>query len=232
MVSGLPSNQLISSGASVLDELLEGGLKSAEILQIYGPGGVGKTTLALQFAINTARQQLRVFYVYPEGKFPIIRLKQLAPEDFENIAPLITVVSPTSFNEQALLVSRLESLLTSDVQLLVFDTIVSLYRKEYRQESNNLVLNRRLNQQFGVIVNLARSRSLSVIIVNQVRGDIGVENGFQPVAHSISSYWSTYSLQITRAKSKGYREFNLIKDEEAAEEPETFTLELQSIGFR
>ncbi len=227
----MPSNQLIFSGATVLDELLGGGLRSTEILHVYGPGGVGKTTLALQFSINAARKNFRVFYVYPEGKFPIIRLKQLVPEEFENIAPLITVVSPTSFTEQALLVSRLESLLTPDVQLLVFDTIVSLYRKEYRQASDNLVLNRRLNQQFGMITNLARSRSFSVIVVNQVRGDIGGENEFQPVAYSISSYWSTYSLQITRAKSKGHREFKLIKDEEAGE-PEIFTLQLQSTGFR
>lgn len=228
----LQSHQLISSGVPVLDALLGGGLRSTETLQIYGPGGVGKTTLALQFSINVARKNLRVFYVYLEGKFPIVRLKQLVPEEFENIAPLITVVSPTNFNEQSLLVSRLESLLTPDVQLLVFDTIVSLYRKEFRQESDNLVLNRRLNQQFGVITNLARSRSFSVIVVNQVRGDISGENEFQPVAYSISSYWSNYSLQITRAKSKGYREFKFIKDEGAAEEPETFALELQSTGFR
>ncbi len=226
----MPTKNLISSGATLLDEVLGGGIDGAEILHIFGPGGVGKTTIALQFTISVARKGKRVFYVNSGGKFPLIRLKQLTTTDFDRISPLITIMTPESFNEQTKLVSKLDSLLSSDVKLLVFDTIVSLYRKEFGSHADNVMLNRQLNQQFGMIVSIARSLELPVIILNQVRGDIDNEDQFLPVAESVTSYWSTYTLRITRAESKGYREFKLVKGEES--EPKIWMMNLQSSGFR
>ncbi len=226
----MPKRSRIPSGVEVLDKALEGGLSSSDILQIYGPGGVGKTTLALQFAINSARKKYPVFYFNMEGKFPVVRLKQMSARDFSHITPLITVVSPESFREQGKLITQLDSLIPSAARLLIFDTIVSHYRKEYGPITDNVLLNRRLNQQFGMIASLARSRPISVIVINQVRGDINGEVNIQPVANSVVSYWSTISLQITRAESKGYREFKLVKVEGA--EPISFVLNLQSSGFR
>jgi len=222
--------KLISSGTPSLDEALGGGLDAGEILHIFGPGGVGKTTLALQFTINAARKGNRVFYVNLEGKFPLVRLKQMASTEFNKISPLITIVSPTSFQEQATVVSNLDSLLSSDVRLLVFDTIVSHYRKEHGPNTDNVMLNRKLNQQFGLFASIARSSSLSVIVVNQVRADINDELHFIPVAESVVSYWGTYSIQINRAESKGYREFKLTKGKES--EPKILVMSLESSGFR
>lgn len=218
------------SGAPELDKALGGGLRSTEIFQIYGPGGVGKTTLALQFAINTAKNGFQVFYVNTEGKFPIIRLNQLSGSKFNKITPLINVVSPTTFNNQAQMISQFEVLIPSGTRLVIFDTFVSLYRKELGESSENLILNRKLNQQLGMIANFALSHSVAVILINQVRGNVGGENDFRPVADSITSYWSTYSLLISRAESKGYREFKLFRSQDS--EPLTLVLNLQESGFR
>lgn len=218
------------SGVPELDKALDGGLRSNEIFQIYGPGGVGKTTLALQFVIATAKNGYQVFYVNTEGKFPIIRLNQLSGSEFKKITPLVTVVSPTNFNNQARMVSQFDSLIPSSTRLVVFDTIVSLYRRELGESSENFILNRKLNQQLGMIANFALSKSVAVILINQVRGNIEGENDFRPVADSITSYWSTYSLLISRAESKGYREFKLFKSQDS--EPLTLVLQLQESGFR
>ncbi len=226
----MENRELIPSGVASLDDALEGGLDRGDIFHIFGPGGVGKSTLALQFAINTARKGNRVFYVNLEGKFPLVRLKQMASKQFSEISPLITVISLGSFKEQSKFVSNLESLLSPDVKLIVFDTIVSQYRREYGPDTDNVMLNRKLNQQFGMITNTARSSNLAVIVVNQARGSIDDEEGFLPVAESVASYWSTYTLQITRTESKGYREFKLTQMEES--EPIILMLNLQSSGFR
>ncbi len=220
----------LPSGTPELDKALGGGIRSNEIFQIYGPGGVGKTTLALQFAIATAKNGFQVFYVNTEGKFPIIRLNQLSGSEFKKITPLVTVVSPTNFNNQARMVSQFDSLIPSGTRLVIFDTIVSLYRKELGESSENFILNRKLNQQLGMIANFALSQSVAVILINQVRGNIDGENDFRPVADSITSYWSTYSLLISRAESKGYREFKLFKSQDS--EPLTLVLQLQESGFR
>lgn len=226
----MPKPNPLASGIPSLDGALDGGLAKGEILHIYGPGGVGKTTLALQFSVNVAQKEGRVFYVNSEGQFPLVRLKQMAATQFNRISPQITIVSPESFNEQARFVSNIESLISSDVKLIVFDTIVSLYRREYGPNTDNVMLNRKLNQQFGIIANAARSSQFSVIVINQVRGGINSEDQFLPVAESVTSYWGTYSLQITKAESKGYREFKLTKGEES--EPKILVMSLQTAGFR
>jgi RecA/RadA recombinase len=220
----------IPSGSSELDNALGGGLQRQRVLHVYGVGGMGKTTLALQFAVAVAREGHQIFYVHTEGKFPVIRLKQIAGKDFEKISPLITVVSPTNFSDQGDIVSRLESLISSETQLLIFDTISSLYRIECGDSSDNFVLNRKLNQQLGMISSFVKSRSVALILVNQVRGDISGENEFRPVADSITSYWSDCSLLILRAESKGYREFKLVRSQDS--EPTTFVLELLTSGFK
>jgi RecA/RadA recombinase len=220
----------IGSGIPILDNALNGGIKLGEILQIVGPGGVGKTTLALQYALEVARKGNQVLYVNSEGSFPILRLKQLGATAFSKLSPLITVVSPKEFAEQAQLVKELDKYLSPEVKLLVFDTIVSLYRKEVGETTNNILLNRMLNQQFGLIANALESNLFAVIVINQVRGDFSQEEDFQPVANRILSYWVDHSIQIARAESKGYREFKLLKEKET--EPTTFTLELQELGFK
>ena len=226
----MPTMKYLPSGTPELDKALGGGLQINEIFQIYGPGGVGKTTLALQFAIVTAKRGFQVFYVNTEGKFPIVRLNQLSGSEFKKVTPLINVVSPANFNNQARMVSQFESIIPSGTRLVIFDTIVSLYRNELGESSENIILNRRLNQQLGMIANFAISRSVAVILINQVRANIEGENDFRPVADSIISYWSNYSLQISRSESKGYREFKLFRSQDS--EPLTLVLQLQKSGFR
>ena len=222
--------QLICSGIQVLDDALNGGVKLGEILQIVGPGGVGKTTLALQFALNVARKGNRVLYVNSESTFPILRLKQLAATDFPNLSPLITIISIQTFSDQIQLVKKLDRYLSTEVKLLVFDTIVSLYRKECGQGTDNILLNKKLNQQFGIIAHHLESNSFAVIVINQVRGDFSSDENYQPVANRILSYWVDHSIEIARAESKGYREFKLLKEKES--EKTAFTLELHELGFK
>ena len=220
----------ICSGIPILDGTLNGGVKMGEILQIVGPGGVGKTTLALQFALNVARKGNRVLYVNSEGTFPILRLKQLASTAFQQLSPLITIISINKFSDQTQLVKKLNRYLSTEVKLIVFDTIVSLYRKECGKGTNNILLNKKLNQQFGIIAHHLESKTFAVIMINQVRGDFDSDENYQPVANHILSYWVDHSIQIARAESKGYREFKLLKEKES--ETTAFTLELHELGFK
>lgn len=227
---GMKKSHPIKSGIPVLDDALDGGIIAGELLHIVGPGGVGKTTLALQFALDVIRKGDRVFYVNLESSFPIIRFRQLSSTAFARVSPLITVVSPKDFHEQVQLVRNLDTYITPEVKLLVFDTIVSHYRKEWSQNINNVVINRMLNQQFGLLANFQESHSVAIIVINQVRSDINGEDEFKPVAESIISYWANHSIQISRAESKGYREFKLLKHKET--KPIVFTLELLELGFK
>jgi len=221
--------QSLESGCNRLDELLGGGLPFGTVAHIYGPSGAGKSTLALQFAVSAARRRFRVLYVDTDKAFSPLRLRLMAEDDFSDVARRILIASPSSFVEQNRLVSRLDLLCLRDVKLFVFDTIVSLYRRELGRSEENFRLNRLLNRQLGIIANLATKRSIIVLLINQVRGDDENPDGFTPVANSVVSFWSALTVRIKMAESKGYRDFKLFSRN--SKEAKEFTLKLTSHGF-
>jgi len=225
----MQSRPLLKSGCLVLDEATQGGLKNDDIVQIYGPSGVGKTTLALQYATSVLRQGFRVLFFDAERAFSLARFRQLVSSDFDLLAPLLSIVSPSSFLEQAELVSQLSRLCPSNVCLLVFDTVVSLYRLELGEFEDNIRLNRLLSRQLGEIAAFAKARKLAVVLVNQVRGDAESPDGFSPVADPIVSFWCTARIRIAKAESMGYREFKIARRDST--ESKVFLAKLGNSGF-
>ncbi len=66
--------KVMSFGVPKIDELLKGGIERGTITLISGPSGVGKTTLAMQFAKEAAsRGEKTVVYTFEESPESIIR---------------------------------------------------------------------------------------------------------------------------------------------------------------
>ncbi|EQD29068.1 DNA repair and recombination protein RadB [mine drainage metagenome] len=75
-------------GLGCLDSFLNGGLEHGVITELFGEGGSGKTNICMQFAIHTASQGRRVFYLDSEG-FSIERFRQMSvarSDIYDNIA--------------------------------------------------------------------------------------------------------------------------------------------------
>jgi RecA/RadA recombinase len=142
---------------------------------------------------------------------------------------MISIVSPRTFPEQSNLISQLGRLCPSDVHLLVFDTIASLYRLELGEFGENIRLNRLLSRQLGEIAAFAKTRELTVVLVNQVHGDVESPDGFSPVAASIVSFWCTAQIRIAKAESMGYREFKIVTTDPG--ESKVFLAKLGNSGF-
>jgi DNA repair protein RadB len=68
--------EVLPTGCSSLDALLDGGLERDAITLVFGEGGSGKTNLALQCARAAARRGLRTAYVDTEG-VSSVRLRQV-----------------------------------------------------------------------------------------------------------------------------------------------------------
>ena len=89
----------ISSGSSLINEMLQGGYETDIITTIFGPAGSGKTNLCLIAAICTVLNKKKVIFIDTEGGFSIERVKQLCPGN-DNILDKILVFNPTTFEEQ------------------------------------------------------------------------------------------------------------------------------------
>ena len=67
--SAMPVDEFVSSGNAALDELLGGGLERGTNALLLGGAGVGKSSLALTYAIAAAdRGEKAVFFAFDEGR--------------------------------------------------------------------------------------------------------------------------------------------------------------------
>jgi len=177
--------------------MLEGGLTLGDVILAYGEAETGKTSLAIQCAINTARIGYKAIFIDSDGTFSPVRLSQIAYKDVDEVAPSITLVKPISFQEQALAIDRLDEYLTKNVGLVVVDTVTSLYRMELGEPKKTFTLNRELGRQLACLAQIAKTRKVAVLVNSQVRNVFleGVVK-MEPVATRVLKFWADIVLNL------------------------------------
>jgi len=193
----------IPTGCPSLDRALEGGLPPGGLTLIYGEAETGKTSLAMQCAVNSAQMGYKTLFVDSDGVFSPERLVQIASHDFERVSEAIIIVKPLTFDEQAAVVNNLDKYVSKGFSLIVFDTITSLYRSELRDKEEVFRLNRELNRQVATLAQLAKMLEISVLLNSQVRSVIEFgEFSTEPVATRVLKFWSTAVVNLTRISQR------------------------------
>jgi DNA repair protein RadB len=182
----------ILTNCGCIDNHIEGGISEESVTLIYGEAETGKSTLAMQCAINCAMQGMKVLYVDCDGTLSAKRLSQVSAGKFDEIAELIVLVRPQNFREQTAVVDRLSEYLVKNTGLVVFDTITSLYRAKVSESSGKAFgLSRELNRQMAIIAQTARIKKIPMILVSQVRSVLGeIEGAVEPVGTRVLKFWA------------------------------------------
>jgi len=192
--------ETLRSGISSFDKLF-GGIKEGEMVHVFGEKGSGKTTLALQFARNLVRSRdAKVLYVNTEGKFPVLRLKQICGTDFEDVAKKVIVLNERDFWGISDLVDKL--LLISPIfKMLVIDTIAKPYVDALLSGEKGISINVEIARQVALLKYITEKYKLFTIIINRAQGL--PSRPPTPIAGSIVSFWSDMDIRLM--KSKQYR---------------------------
>jgi len=201
----------LSTGVKNIDKLLNGGIKGGTLTHVYGKARSGKTTLAIQTAVNVAISGWRTLYVDAENSFSPQRLRQISGTSFDRVAKEIVVFRPTTFVEQSNIVDNIEKYIVPKVKLIIFDTIATLYRVELGNSQRNFALNRELNRQLAMLLGLAKKHGIAILITNQVR-DVMVEGvvGIEPVGKRVLEHWTPSSLLLEVSDYSKERKIKLI----------------------
>jgi DNA repair protein RadB len=193
----LPS--YIPTGCISLDKLLGGGFPTEAVSLIYGEAETGKTSLAVQCAVNCARRGSKSLFVDTDGTFSYERLSQIAEYDYEKISPLLIIMRPTTFQEQSKAIDQLEKVITNKFGLIIVDTVTSLYRVELDDTEEMYAANRELNRQLAVLTQIVKTRGLAALVISQVRSvPFGETVEMKPVATRVLNYWSDIVLDMKR----------------------------------
>jgi DNA repair protein RadB len=225
--------QSIPTGCQAIDEIIDGGLRVGGVSLVFGEAGTGKTTLAMQCAVNCARQNFKTLYIDSDGSFSVRRLSQIASGCFEKVAQLIILMKPNNFSEQTLVIDRLADYVTKSFRLIVIDTIASLYSAEVAEAPRETFeLNRELNRQLACLAQIAKIREVAVLITSQVRSvfDKSYVN-VEPVATRVLKFWADVIIEMKCTENPRLIKAVLEKNPKGAK-PLTCYLERGESGFR
>jgi DNA repair protein RadB len=179
--------------------MLGGGLQTETVSLVYGEAETGKTSLAVQCAVNYARRGIRSLFIDTDGTFSYERLSQIAKYDYQKISPFMIIMRPTTFQDQSRAIDHLEKVISKKFGLIVVDTITSLYRIELGNTEETYAANRELNRQLAVLTHISKKCGVAILIISQVRTvPLGKTGEMKPVATRVLNYWANIILNMKR----------------------------------
>jgi DNA repair protein RadB len=209
----------ISSGSYILNIFLHGGYETDIITTLYGPGGSGKSNLAIILATSQSKKQNKVIFIDTEGGFSTERFKQIhsgEKEQIENDLQNIFLLKPTSFEEQEKAFQQMLKYVKQEtISLIIIDSIAMLYRLELGTaiQSNDQEkisnINRNLANQLRTLNEIARKQNIPIIITNQVystftqnQEEQNLEKQVSMVGGDLLKYWSKCLIEIKNYNNK------------------------------
>jgi len=189
----------ILTGVSCIDNNLGGGILPDAITMAYGEPETGKSTLAMQCAVNCALQGLKVLYVDCDNTFSTKRLEQLSYSRLNEIAELIILMKPNNFDEQMAILDNLTDYIAKNFGLVVIDTFNSLYRAKVAESSTkaSFQLNRELNRQMAMLAQTAKTQHIPIFVTSQVRSIFNDPHvNVAPVAMRVLEFWAEATIAL------------------------------------
>ena len=195
---------MISTGLKKLDEILGGGIKNGNIIDIYGESSTGKTQLALQVVINFLSSNEKILFVDTTGEFrperllEIMNLRKIHPKLLDNVM----VARITNTSEQ---VNYFKNIMSSNYGLIIVDNVSELFSFEYSKDEQTLQKTISFMNFMHDLSILALEKQIPVIIINTVRYNI--DKNIENLSRAIS-FFTHVKIHLSKINSKhiGYVE--------------------------
>ncbi len=211
------SEKKISAGSFDLNKWLYGGYEKDIITMIAGPPGSGKTNFVILAACSQAKKGNKIIFIDTEGGFSSDRVKQIAPESYDNILKNFLILSPTNFEEQKkVFTNLLNQLKKEQVGLIIVDGIAMLYRLELgdavksKEDEKIKGVNREVAKQMRMLAEISRKQNIPVLITNQVYSGFlseeelkkGMKKEMNIVGGDLTKYWSKCIIELQNESGK------------------------------
>jgi RecA/RadA recombinase len=114
-------------------------------------------------------------------------------------------MKPESFRDQISVIDRLTEYVNRSFGLVVIDTLTSLYRLQLSESPTKAFdLNRELNRQTALLVQVARAEKVAVMMTSQVTSVFNDANvSVEPVATRVLKFWADIILVMKPTERPG-----------------------------
>jgi DNA repair protein RAD51 len=174
---------LISTGLLRLDDLLGGGIAPGTIIDIFGPGGSGKTQLAMQISLNSLQDGVVLYQ--DATRFQSERMLQLTKQHGlqQSLLDNMIIARMTNTAEQLEYVGKISEL---KPKLVVIENITDLFSFEYSRETSLLEKHVRFMEYMHTLSMASIDAKIPIVVTNIIRNSDGQE--VENLSKSISMF--------------------------------------------
>lgn len=234
----------LSTGSKDLDKLLDGGIETGSITEIFGEFRTGKTQLCMHLCITAqlpsdqGGAEGRALVIDTEGTFRPERCIAIA--DRYGLSPeeaLQNIVVARAYNtdhQSKLLVEAAQLMSTSRYAIVIVDSVTNLFRTDYSGRGQLSERQMHLGKFLRGLQRLADEFGVAVVITNQVVATVDAGAGMyggpgvKPIGGNIIAHASATRLYLR--KGRGNSRICKIYDSPNLPEGEaTFALEENGI---
>ena len=204
----------ITTGTECLDLLLDGGLETQALTEVYGEFGSGKTQFCHTMCVTVQKPKEEggldgtVLYVDTENTFRPERIVSIAkaygmdPE--KALDKIIVARAYNSAHQQLILEEASQLIRENNVKLLVVDSAVGLFRSEYLGRGTLSVRQQRLNKFVHLLVRIAETYNCAALATNQVMAspDVFFGDPTRPIGGNVVAHTSTYRIYFKKSGKK------------------------------
>jgi DNA repair protein RadA len=204
----------VTTGSTMLDKLLGGGIESQSITEFYGEYGSGKSQICHQLCVNAQLPSEQgglggaALYIDSENTFRTERIFQMAknvgliPE--EAIKNIIFAEAYTSDHQMFLLENADKVIKENRVRLIIVDSLTSHFRSEYLGREMLQERQQKLNKHMHRLIRLSRAFNAVAVVTNQVmsKPDAFFGDGIHPVGGHIVAHTS-HTRVFLRKSARG-----------------------------
>ena len=229
----------ISTGSKNLDELLDGGIETRAITELYGEYGTGKTQICHTLCVTVQQSKAednisRALYIDTENTFRPERIASIASaRKIDPRVALENVIVAKAYNSshQEVIIQESPNVINlHNIKIMIVDSIVSHYRAEFLGRSVLSERQQRINRLLHILLRIAETCKIAVVITNQIQsspdaifGDPNKATGGNVMAHT-----STYRLYLKKAGKN--RIARMVDSPYHSEREILFALNEQGIG--
>ncbi len=204
----------LTTGSSMLDKLLGGGIESQSITEFYGEFGSGKSQICHQLCVNVQLPPEQgglggaALYIDTENTFRTERIFQMANnlglEPEEALKKIIFAEAYTSDHQMFLLENADKVIKENGVRLIIVDSLTSHFRSEYLGREMLAERQQKLNKHLHRLIRLARGFNAAAVVTNQVmsKPDVFFGNAVHPVGGHIVAHTS-HTRVFLRKSARG-----------------------------
>jgi DNA repair protein RadA len=204
----------ISTGTECLDLLLDGGIETQALTEVYGEFGCGKTQFCHTMCVMVQKPKEQggldggVLYIDTENTFRPERIVSIAKAhgmEPDKVLDRIIVARAYNSSHQVLILEEAGPVITQhNIKLIIADSAVGLFRAEYLGRGTLASRQQKLNHFVHLLSRIAETYNCAAIATNQVMAspDVFFGDPTRPIGGNVVAHTSTYRIYFKKSGKK------------------------------